>query len=92
MRRGSSEEIRELPEVKVPEETLTVELCRSGKKKLGLAIVGGVDNLRLPDVHVGDTHTHTHTRTRTHAHTHTHTRTHAYAHARTRTHTHTKNQ
>ena len=74
LRLGSHEEIRELPEIKkaVPEETITVDLCRSGQQKLGLAIVGGVDNPRLPDVHVGDTHTHTHTHTPPHTHTHTH--------------------
>jgi len=56
LRRGSREEIRQLPEIKlVPEETHVVELCRSGRKKLGLAIVGGVDNPRLQEVHVSGT-------------------------------------
>ena len=38
----------------VPEETLTIELHRSASEKMGLAITGGSDNPRLPEVHVSN--------------------------------------
>ena len=36
----------------VPEETYTIELKKTAKQKLGLAVVGGIDNPNLKEVHV----------------------------------------
>ena len=55
LREGSQSELREFLEKKnplVPEETFTVELHRGPKQKLGLAVVGGIDNPNLRDIHV----------------------------------------
>ena len=53
---GEMREAREALEAKKRElmwdEPLTVELRRQGKEKLGLAIVGGIDNPSLKSVHV----------------------------------------
>lgn len=38
----------------IPEERLTVQLLRADGERLGLSIVGGVDNPNLPQVHVSD--------------------------------------
>ena len=42
----------EQPPAKPAEELIVVGLCREATHKLGLAIVGGADNPRLPEVHV----------------------------------------
>lgn len=59
----SYEELKELPDpagVLTPsphirEEIHTVELHRTAKEKLGLSVVGGVDNPNLKDIHVSTT-------------------------------------
>ncbi len=57
---GSEIEIKEylaLQEKKaalVPEETYTIELKKTSKQKLGLAVVGGIDNPNLKEVHVSE--------------------------------------
>ncbi len=38
----------------VPEETHTIELTKTPKQKLGLAVVGGTDNPNLKEVHVSE--------------------------------------
>lgn len=42
----------EQPPAKPAEEVIAVELSRESTHKLGLSIVGGVDNPRLQEVHV----------------------------------------
>lgn len=49
----SSEEEPSPPSVPmIPEERMTVQLVRMSGERLGLSIVGGVDNQNLPQVHV----------------------------------------
>ena len=39
-----------------PEEVFTVELRREDGQKLGLGVIGGVDNSSLRDIHVRELH------------------------------------